>query len=49
MAPEATTKMTQGVTTLAADLASFSNIPMDDALNKIRAAMVTIVAPARYS
>lgn len=40
MAPDAAEEMTRSVVELAGDLASFNNIPMDQALEKIRAGLV---------
>ena len=40
-------KMSQGLVQLAADLASINNIPVDDALTKLRAGLVGEVEPLR--
>lgn len=40
VAPQLATKMTQQITTLAGDLGSFNNIPMGEALERIRSGLV---------
>lgn len=46
MAPAAAQDMTKQIVTLAADLSSFNNIPMDEAMEKIRAGLVGSYEPA---
>jgi hypothetical protein len=40
LAPEAAAQMSDSVVTLAADLASFNNIPIDEALERIRSGLI---------